>query len=112
MIGIFLIYFFWKVFSELAVQYNKSKWGFGLLGVATYYGGTFVGGICIGIYDVIAGTNLSDSSNTIVLSLIAMPFGLLSVWGLYKFLENKWGSQRSEEEESLDNELNEFNMEG
>ena len=111
MIGIFLIYFIWKVFSELAVQFNKSKWGYGLLGIVIYYAGTFVGGIIIGLIDVFAGTNYADESNTIILNLIALPFGLLAVWGFYKLLENKWGAQKFGEEDSLDQELNEFNRE-
>ena len=45
MLGFLLIYFIWKYYSELAVEHNKSKWGYALLGIATYYIGTFIGGL-------------------------------------------------------------------
>ena len=104
MLGFLLIYFIWKYYSELAVEHNKSKWGYALLGIATYYIGTFIGGLAIGIIDLLVGTDLVES-NTIILSLIALPFGLLFVWALYKILENKWKTQKFPEGDSLDNDL-------
>ena len=44
----------------------------------------------IGFIAVLMGSDITDSTSTILLSLIAVPFGLLSAWGLYKFLKNKW----------------------
>lgn len=105
MLGIFLIYFIWKRYSELAIEHNKSKLGYGFLGIATYYIGTFIAGIAIGIIDLFAGTHYIDESNNIVLSLISLPFGLFFVWGLFKILENKWKAKKIEDDNSLDHDL-------
>lgn len=110
MLGILLIYFIWKHFSELAIEHNKSKWGFGLLGIATYYIGTFVGGIVFVIIDLLAGTHYVDESSNIKLSIIALPFGLLFVWGLFKLLENKWANKKIPSGDSLDHDLLESNI--
>jgi len=111
MLGILLIYFIWKHYSELAIEHNRNKWGFGLLGIATYYLGTFIAGVAIGIIDLIAGTHYIDESSNIILSLISMPFGLLFVWGLYKLLESKWKTKNFPDGESLDHDLLESNIE-
>lgn len=107
MLGIFLIYFIWKHYSELALVYNKNKRGYGFLGIATYYIGTFFAGIAIGIINSFVDTHLLDesSSSNLVLSLISMPFGLLFVWGLYKILEKKWKTNKDGDDNSLDNDL-------
>ena len=105
MIGIILIYFIWKGYSELAIEHNKSKWGYGLLGIATYYIGTFIAGIAIAIIDIIANTQIIEESNDIVLNLIALPFGLFFVWGLFKILENKWKAKKIGDDNSLDQDL-------
>ena len=107
MLGIFLIYFIWKRYSELAFEHNKNKRGYGFLGIATYYIGTFIAGIAIGIIDLFAGTHfINDSnSNNLVLSLISMPFGLFFVWGLFKILEKKWKTNKIGDDNSLDHEL-------
>jgi thiamine transporter ThiT len=109
MLGIILIYFIWKYYSELAVEHNKSKWGFALLGIASYYFGTFMGGLTFGIIDLLIGSNYVESSN-IVLNLIVLPFGLLFVCGLYKLLENKWKTQKFPEGGSLDDDLLKSNI--
>jgi len=105
MLGFLLLYFIWKYYSELAFEYDKSKWGYFLLGVVTYYGGTFVGGFIIGFAAVLMGSSI-DSIPDILLSIIALPFGLLCVWGLYKILQNKWSkSAKGSDLNSLDSDL-------
>lgn len=53
MIGILLIYFIWKRFTELAEKYNNKKWVYGLVGVIAYYVGTFLLGLIVAILDLI-----------------------------------------------------------
>lgn len=90
MLGIFLIYFIWKKFAELADLYDNKKWVYGLLGVITYYAGTFLTGIVIGILDLIFGWGIDWESNNIGLSLLGIPFGLGCCYLLYYLLERKW----------------------
>ncbi|MES2515464.1 MAG: hypothetical protein V4580_15020 [Bacteroidota bacterium] len=92
MLGILLIYFIWKQFNELAVQYHKKPWRYELLGIATYYIGTFIGGMMMAIICVMIGSDLIVTTHELVLGLLAMPFGILCVWGLYKLLQHKWAT--------------------
>lgn len=102
MLGLLLIYFIWKYYYELTVTYNKSKW-YGLLGIASYYIGTFVGGFAISMVALSSsGFNSTDGMNDFLLGLIALPFGLLSVWSLYKILKKRW----SNTDEHLNNDSN------
>jgi hypothetical protein len=112
MLGLLLVYFIWKHFSELSVEHNKSKWVYGLSGIAIYYLGTFLFGLAIGLTDVFAGTHYVDDNNNIIISIISLPFGILSALGLYKFLENKWENEEFGDSNSLDNELQDTTTEG
>ncbi|MBI3519078.1 MAG: hypothetical protein HY062_06935 [Bacteroidetes bacterium] len=105
MLGFLLLYFIWKYYSELAFEYEKSKWGYVILGIATYYLGTFAGGFLIGMIIILMGSDI-DAVSDILLSVMAVPFGILSVWGLYKFLQKKWSKKtENSNSESLDSDL-------
>ena len=90
MLGLVLIYFLGKSFYQLAQQYDKSPWGYAVLGVISYYAGTFIAGILLVILMEINSAGSIDDTNEFVLGLVALPFGLLCAWGLYKFLENRF----------------------
>lgn len=94
MVGLLLIYYIGKVFYGLAEKHNKNKMGFAVFGIASYYVGTFIAGIIFAIIDEFFGTNLLEGTNQIVLSLMALPIGLLSCWALYTILENNWTNVR------------------
>ncbi len=106
MLGLLLIYFVGKKFYELAESFDKNKWGIAILGVVFYYLGTFLVGILIGISASFGYfSNLLEAS-TLVLSIIALPFGLLTAWGLYAFLDNSWSNNTKESNfDLLDDEL-------
>jgi len=104
MIGLLLMFFIAGAYSELAFEYNKSRWGYGILGVLMYYLGTFIGGLIIGIIGVILGANITDESSRIAFTLLCVPFGLLACWGCYKILGNYW--ENKIRIENKDNELN------
>lgn len=113
MLGLLLIYFIWKYYSELAVTNNKSKW-YGLLGIASYYIGTFIGGFVVAMVSILlSGSNAIDEMNDFVLALIALPFGLLSVWGLYIILKKRWSNtdeHSNSDSNSLDGHLIEADL--
>jgi len=105
MIGLVLIYFLGKYFYDLANKYNKSEWGYAVLGVVTYYAGTIIGGIILGLVMVFFKGDI-DSINEIFLGLLAIPFGLVSAYLLYKYLEKRWLNPISEQyEDVLDGDL-------
>lgn len=103
--GIALLYFIGKAYYSLAERHEKSKWGFAILGIASYYFGIFLfGGIVVGVfYEIIMSKSVEDVDET-VLTLIAIPFGGLTCWGLYKILDRQWSKPKvfSVPEEILD----------
>lgn len=104
MLGLILIYFIGKAFYDLAGNYGKHQWGFAILGVVTYYAGTFVGGFLLGLFAI----DFVMNSNDLVVGLIALPIGLAFCLTLYLILKNTWkksvpGSKSTED--ILDAEL-------
>jgi len=89
MLGIILIYFIGKQFYTLADDYNQNKWLFAILGVVSYYVGTALGGVILGLSEVFFGLSI-DWENNLLLTLLALPFGILSVYLLYSVLKKKW----------------------
>ncbi|RBW58228.1 hypothetical protein [Tenacibaculum sp. E3R01] len=102
MLWLVLLYFIGKKFYELADDYKKNKWGFGVLGVVTYFIGFFISAAIIGVTVVIAGSDFLETINDFVLELILMPFGLLSCYGLYYYLEKTWKKQKPLEDKLID----------
>jgi hypothetical protein len=94
MLGLLLIYFIGKKFYELAGIHHKNQWGYAVLGVISYYLGTFIAGIVLIICMELFGTSSIEDVNEFVLSLVALPFGLLTCWGVYVLLEKNWTKER------------------
>ena len=44
MLGFILLYWIGKYFYKLAEKYQKSEWGYALLGIGSYYGGILLAG--------------------------------------------------------------------
>ena len=101
MLGLLLLYWIGKYFYKLAEEYDKSKWGFAILGVAVYYAGillaSFTTGIILGIFYPESLENL----NEMLLGLAMLPFGILSCYILYKILENVWKKAKLAEDKFL-----------
>lgn len=89
MLGILLIFFIGRYFYRLAEKYDQNKWLYAILGIVTYYSGTFIGGIILAILDefFLIGINWN---NNFTLGLIALPFGLVSAYLFYFLLNKKW----------------------
>jgi len=106
MLGLFLLYFIGKAFYELAHEHNKNKWGFAILGVASYYAGTFLGGVILGVLmELGIFTSLYDVPD-LALGLITLPIGILACWATYRLLKSNWERvTKSEKSEVLDQDL-------
>jgi branched-subunit amino acid ABC-type transport system permease component len=93
MIGLFLLYFIGKAYYDLAGDHNKHTWGHAILGIVMYYAGTMIGGLIIGVilalYSPQSLENL-DNGNEFFYSLMAVPFGLLTCWLVYRLLKSRW----------------------
>ena len=89
MLGLVLLYFIGRYFYRLAEKYKKNKWLFAIIGVATYYAGTFVAGIILALLNEFLGLSI-DWDNDLLLSVLALPFGILATYALYYFLNKNW----------------------
>lgn len=79
MLGILLIYFIGKYFYRLAEKFNQNKWLYAILGIVTYYVGTFVGGIILAIFDELLTMEINWENN-FALGLLVLPFGIASTY--------------------------------
>src|SRR4051812_12081288 len=93
MIGFLLLYFVGKAFYTLAETHNKSKWGFAILGVASYYIGIILGGVILGLMMELGLADGLRDLPDMTIGLIAIPLGVLCCWGLYRILKSQWSKQ-------------------
>lgn len=104
MIGLVLLYFVGKAFYDLAGLNNKGQWLYAILGVGSYYAGLIIGSILIAVgYELFIGS--VDEVNDTLLSILALPIGVLACWGFYRILKNSWEKQPTSsgsEEDALD----------
>jgi len=106
MIGLFLIYFIGKMFYELAHEHDKSRWGFAILGVVSYYAGSIMlSSFIIGVLIVMGYLTFLEDVNSFVFTLIALPFGILTSVITYKTLKAYWERRPTRNNEALDNDL-------
>lgn len=98
MLGLLLLYWIGKYFYKLAEEYDKSKWGYAILGVVVYYLGTFVFAFLLAIFT----PNFLDSESDRVIGLISLPFGVLSCYLLYKYFEKTWEKNKPKADKLID----------
>jgi hypothetical protein len=99
MIGFLFIYWIWKMYSNLAFEYNRNKWVYFLIGLGVYYGTTILVSIIYGIILMIGygNTSLGESDlKSMGLNFFAVLFGLAVCYGVFKLLEKKWEKERVE----------------
>ena len=102
MLGLLLIYFIGKTFYDQAGRQDRHQWGFAILGVVTYYFGTFLAGIVLTLFfDVWGNSSIADLPD-LLLGLIALPFGILSCVILYFYLERQPKRKKKIDENILD----------
>ena len=101
MIGLILLYFIGKRFYTLAETHKQNKWLFAVLGVVTYYAGTLVFGVILGVIDGILELGV-DWDNNILMVLFALPIGLLSCYVFYYLLEKNWSKKEEKQVLSIE----------
>ncbi len=89
MLGLLLLFFIGKYYYELAQDYYKHRWLYGVLGIVIYYMGTFAGGFIIGFLAVLFDWSL-NWGNTTALGLLVLPFGIILAYVVYVLLKKKW----------------------
>jgi len=102
-LGLVLLYWIGKYFYKLSEEYDKSKWGFAILGIVVYYAGSILAGIIILLFiDIFSDNYTDDSISDIMLSLISFPFGLLSCYLLYSYLKKTWEKNKPNPNKLID----------
>lgn len=98
MIGILFIYWIWKGFTNLALEYGKNKWKYFFIGLGSYYGSSIAVGILFGIsliifkgVDAANGEDFNDAG----WNFVFLVFGGLGCYGTYKLLESRAEKQRA-----------------
>ncbi|MEY8848817.1 hypothetical protein AB9K26_08375 [Psychroserpens sp. XS_ASV72] len=89
MLGIILIVIIGRQFFKLAEQYRQNKWLFAILGVLSYYVGALVGGVILGTVDAFVNLGI-DWDNNLLMTVIALPFGLGTAYLFYYLLNKNW----------------------
>lgn len=93
-------YCYWKIFLD----FDKNKWGYAILGAASYYGGAIIGSFLLGIFLIFIYSDTEiENFNEAILGFIALPFGLASAYGLHYFLKKKWKKEQGIEKGAIDN---------
>ncbi|KAF2331031.1 hypothetical protein [Flavobacterium ginsenosidimutans] len=98
MIGILLIYWIWKGYTNLALEYDKNKWGYFAIGIVAYYGGTLVAGFATGLLAVLIGGVDSVDDNSFTnpgWNILFVLCGALACYGVYKLLESKGEKEKA-----------------
>ena len=88
MLGLVLIYFIGKYFYKLAEDFGKSKWGFAILGVVSYYAGAFLGGIILGLISIFWEDFDIEYMSDMQLGLMAILWSVNVCWSIFSFKEN------------------------
>ncbi|WP_405296668.1 hypothetical protein [Algibacter sp. Ld11] len=102
MLGLVLLYWIGKYFYKLAEVYNKSQWGFAILGIVVYYAGIVIFAFALGIIAELVAPGAIDGVNDTLLGIIMLPFGLLSAYLLYKYLEKTWEKNKPNTDVMID----------
>lgn len=90
MLGLLLLYFIGKKFSELATEYDKTKWHYVVLSIAIYYVGAIGIMFCISVVLILLESTILERVSDSALGIFGIPFGLISCYLLYIYLEKKW----------------------
>lgn len=89
----------------MAEKFNKSKWGYAILGVVAYYAGLYISLFLIGMGMGLFVPEKIDSINETLFGLLGVPFGLLASHLLYKFFKKQWnGGFRTVDASILDDD--------
>ena len=76
--------------------------GFAILGIVVYYSGIILFSFIIGIIAEIISTGFLDTFDDSIFGLLMLPFGILSCYLLYKYLEKTWKKNKPDLNKLID----------
>ncbi len=91
-----------KSFYQLAIDHNKQKWVYGILGPVTYFISALFFGLILGFLNEMFSWNI-DFGNKILMTLIALPICGASTYLLYRILKMKWEKEQKKDDKIIQN---------
>jgi hypothetical protein len=93
MIGLLFIYWIWKGFTNLAINYGKNKWKYFFIGFGSYYVASILFGIFFAIWSLIINNFdwrvAVESLDNEALAFMYVLFGGIGCYATYKLLEKR-----------------------
>ncbi|WP_426476033.1 hypothetical protein ACP3T3_11585 [Chryseobacterium sp. CBSDS_008] len=98
MLSVFILIGAYRYYAQLAERFGKTKWQYGILAISIYLGTQlllgFGYGMYLGVTDPASVENVSYTGFSGV-NIVGWLISIVAVWGVYKFLENKFLKERS-----------------
>ena len=107
MLGLLLLYWVGKYFYKLAEEHDKSKWGFAILGIVSYYAEMVLFSFIAGIVMELVSPGFVDTMNEMLFGILMIPLGVLCCYIFYKALESSWKKADSNNSNELINRVGE-----
>lgn len=97
MLSIFILIGAYRYYAQLAERFGKTKWHYGVLAIGIYLGTQLLLGFAYGIYLGITDPESAENVNYTgfsAVNIVGWLISIVAVWGVYKFLENKFIKER------------------
>jgi hypothetical protein len=82
------IYFFGKLYYDLAKLHKRSAWLYAILGIVIFFTAQFILGFLLGLFLLM--TEIELNVPDFALSLIGVVFGAAVTYGIEYLLKKKW----------------------
>lgn len=93
----------WVWTANLAKKYNKANpWLYGLLALVTYIVFIVILGFILGFVALASNSTAILNLPPFLLTLMAIPFGILGVWILRSILARNWKKEVNDSDQVLD----------
>jgi len=93
MMSIFILIGAYKYYAGLAERFGKTKWQFGVLASAIYFGFQIAFLICYGMFEALinpASVNENNYTGFSLINIISWLFAIGGVYAIYHLLEKKF----------------------
>ncbi|MEM6344809.1 MAG: hypothetical protein AAF927_13040 [Bacteroidota bacterium] len=91
-----------RFFYKTANDNDKNGWAHGILSIVVFFIGTNVASILIVLAFSAFADDATDLPGEFSLIFMALPFGFLACWGLYKLLFYNWSKEEKFNENIID----------
>ena len=91
--------FIYRSYAEMAFEFNKSRTGFGILGIGIFVVMYFISAFTLGVVLALTGNMPEDELTLTFLGEgVAIAGGALAVWITYSLIKRSWSKTRADYE--------------